>query len=492
MSNHALSSSRRKLLPLGAALLMLGAAAGAASSRLLADHAATSRETTPAIPAGERAADTVTFPTDKQSAAGIEVAVVSAEPLAVRVWRTGRIALNRDRIAHLSPPAEGVVKEVRAKLGQTVAASDVLAVLESRELAQAKMEFLQTRVGRSTERERAAWATETAKNAGELVSALLANRPLDDVDREFAAKPVGDVRQQIVSAYLKRNLLRTQAEMQKQAGAVSDATLRRTESEADAAEAQFKALVEEVRFETRHRAQLADLRRKESETAYDVARTRLLLYGLSPEAVETLDPIAEGNRVGELAVVSPFEGTVVEKHAVTSERVGPQFQMFVLADLATVWVEADIYENDLPLLRELGQRPLEFRSAIAGLAARPAKLVYSGDVVDPASRSLSLTAEAANADRALKPGTFVEVGLPAGDAATALQVPTSAVFRHENRPSIFVQVAEDRFRCTTVTTGRTAGDRIEIVAGLAAGDRVAIRGSFVLKSELLKDQMIGE
>jgi RND family efflux transporter MFP subunit len=250
--------------------------------------------------------------------------------------------------------------------------------------------------------------------------------------------------------------------------------------------------VEELRFQVKNQVRQADLKLKDAETAFDVARAKLLLFGLSAAAVERLDPIAEGSAASHLTVKAPFAGTVVEKHAVRSERVDPKSQMFVLADLSSVWVQADVFESDLPLVRGVKDRPVVFRSVAAGVPERSARLVYAGDLIDKASRALTLTAEADNADRLLKPGMFVEVGFDIGDRTPVLQIPTSAVFRHENKPFVFIKAADDRFRRADVTLGRTAGERVEVTAGLTAGDRVVVRGGFVLKSELLKDQMTGE
>ena len=250
--------------------------------------------------------------------------------------------------------------------------------------------------------------------------------------------------------------------------------------------------MEEFRFQVKNQVRQAELKLKDAEVAFDVGKAKLLLFGLSAGAVEQLDPISEGSAASHLKVKAPFAGTVVEKHAVRSERVDPKTQMFVLADLSAVWVQADVFESDLPLIREVKDRPVMFRSVAAGVPERPARIVYAGDLVDKSSRALTLTAEADNADRLLKPGMFVEVGFDAGDQKPALQIPASAVLRHENKPFVFVQISDDRFRRADITLGRTAGERVEVTSGLAAGDRVVVRGGFVLKSELLKDQMAGE
>lgn len=435
----------------------------------------------------------VTLAPDKQAAAGVEAVPVAPEPFAWTVWRPGKVTLDEDRVAHVCPPAEGVVHAAPVRLGQTVAAGDVLAVLESREFLQTKLDFLKAKAALATEREHAARTTATMTNAQELLALLAADTPLPAVEKALKDKPIGDWRQQLVTAYTKRNQLKADAASKSATrGVVPELQVQKAAADLDAAEAGYAALVEEMRFQARHEIRRAELKLKEAETALDVARTHLLVFGLTADAVARLDPTAEGAAASHLAIKAPFAGTVVEKHAVLSERVGPQSQLFVLADLSAVWVQADLFEPDLPLLRSLADRPVVFRTSADGFTPRSAKVLYAGDLIDKASRSLTLTAEAANPSRDLKPGLFVEVGFQAGDQAPAVLLPAAAVLRHDNRPFVFVQTGEAAFRRTDVTLGRPAGDRVEVVRGLTAGERVVVKGAFTLKSELLKDQMVGE
>lgn len=476
-------------------LLAVGLAVGAVGGRWLSPPTATpsDKAAVPAEPADKADDGVVTFDQDRQASAGVEVAALTLHPLAVRTWRTGRVALHEDRVAHVCPPAEGVVRQVAVKLGQAVAAGDTLAVIESKELGQVKLDAHRAKLAVAAEREVLARTRTTTANAEELLQLLAADTPVAEVERATAGKPIGDWRQQLVGAYTRRNQLKAQvAAQQGSPGVVPAATLRKTEADADAAAATYTALVEETRFQVKNQVRQAELKLKEAETALDVARTKLLLFGLTAKQVDALDPIAEGAAASHLVVAAPFAGVVVDKHAVRSERVEPKDQLFVVADLSRVWVQADLFEADLPLARGLTGRAVTFRAPLAGVGERPATVTYAGDLIDKASRSLTLTAEADNADRALKPGLFVEVGFDTGDSTPVLQVPAAAVLRHENRPFVFVQTGDDRFKRVGVELGRSGEGVVEVTAGLKAGDRVVTRGGFVLKSELLKDQMVGE
>lgn len=439
--------------------------------------------------------DGVTFPQSKWEAAGIKTEPVGVAPLQDHAWRTGRVLANEDRVAHVSPPVEGMVVEVRARLGQDVAAGAVLAVLESREVAQAKMDLVTSRVAFAAERERAEWATASAANTADLVRAVAAGTPAAEIDAAFKDRPVGERRQALMTAYAQRGHLRTHLDAQRAtSAALPAATLQKTEAEFAAAEAALKALCEEYKFQAAQQSRQAELKLKEAAAALDAARSRLLTLGYTAPQVEAMDPVAEGAAVSRFELKAPFAGTVVEKHAVRSERVGPQTQMFQVADLSTVWVQADAYEADLPLLRALAGTGtgLVFRAPAAGVPECPAEVVYAGDIVDRASRALLVTASAQNDGRALKPGMYVEVGLPRGGSEPVLQVPASAVQRYEGKAFVFVHAKGDEFRRADVALGRGAGDRTEVRSGLRPGDRVVTEGGFVLKSELLRDQLGGD
>lgn len=488
------SHTRRGSWVTAVSLLAAGLVVGGVGTRLLfpaAVHADRPGET--GVTADSAEEGVVSFDRERQSAAGVEVATVTPHPLVARTWRTGRVALHEDRLAHICPPAEGVVREVAVRLGQTVAAGDKLAVIESKEFGQAKLDAHRAKLAVAAEREVLDRTRTTMANAEELLKLLAADTPVVDIEKVMTGKPIGDWRQQLVAAYSRRNQLKEQVASQAGSeGVVSALTRRKTEVEADAAAAAYTSLVEESRFQVKNQVRQAELKLKEAETASDMARTKLFLYGLTAKQIDAIDPIAEGSAAAHLVVAAPFAGVVVEKHAVRSERVEPKDQLFLVADLSRVWVQADLFEADLPLTRGLKDRPIVFRSAVAGVAERTATVVYAGDLIDRASRSLTLTAEAVNADGVLKPGLFVEVGLDAGDRTQAIQVPAGAVLRHENKPFVFVQAGDEQFKRTPVELGRTGDGLVEVTAGLKGGDRVVVRGGFMLKSELLKDQMVGE
>jgi cobalt-zinc-cadmium efflux system membrane fusion protein len=162
-----------------------------------------------------------------------------------------------------------------------------------------------------------------------------------------------------------------------------------------------------------------------------------------------------------------------------------------VADLSTVWVLVDIHEKDLAKVHK-GQAATVSVSAFPDQKLK-GRITYIADLVDEATRTVKARVAVANPGRKLKPEMFatVELALPA-DAAATLAVPEDALQEIDGKKVLFV--VDDKgveFAPRTVEPGRTAGGMVEIVSGLKEGERYAIKGSFILKSELKKGELEG-
>jgi cobalt-zinc-cadmium efflux system membrane fusion protein len=435
----------------------------------------------------------VKFAEARWAAAGIKVEPAASAPFTERVWRTGHLALDDTRVAHVMPLAEGIVREVPTRLGQDVKAGDVLAVLDSREVGQAKLDLVKARMATEFARVQQEWTETVSKNGAELVAATAAGTPMAEIEKRFNDRPIGDLRQQLMTAYSRRIQARTYLDattLTGAAAAIPESSVVRLRADYEAADATFRALGEEVKFQTGQQVRAGAQKLREAQTAEAVCRSALMMLGYTRAEIDAMDPIAEGPKVSLFPVRAPFAGTVIEQHAVRSERVGPTQQVFQVADLSVLWLLADVPQGDLSLARSLAGGRIRFRTAEAD-PLRDADVFYTGDVVDPATRAVELMAAVPNRDRGLKAGMFVEVEL-AKPGGSAVQVPAGAVMRQGAQPFVFVHTGGDEFRRADVKLGRADGDAVEVVGGLTPGQSVVVAGGFVLKSELFKDQMAGE
>lgn len=223
----------------------------------------------------------------------------------------------------------------------------------------------------------------------------------------------------------------------------------------------------------------------------EVAKAKLEILGYSEKQLEDVKPDKKTGHLSHYNVIAPFAGTIIAKNVVMAERVGIDTEMFRLADLSTVWVQADIYQKDLPAIARLGDT-MTFRAPTAqdgSLHTHTAKIFYRGDVLDPRTRTMRLQAVAENKDGHLKPGMFVEIEIPSQDSQDILAIPGSAVLEVDAQKVVFVQESEIEFCKVAVVTGITTNGVVEVRQGLKVGDKVVTSGVFALKSEMMKGEI---
>jgi cobalt-zinc-cadmium efflux system membrane fusion protein len=222
----------------------------------------------------------------------------------------------------------------------------------------------------------------------------------------------------------------------------------------------------------------AELRR--AEAALGSARQRLDALG------------AAAGEGGEHTLTAPFAGVVVARDASLGEMVSPEDQLFTVANLDRLWIELDVYERDLSEIA-MGQAVQVTTTAYSGRTF-PGEIVYVGDLLDPATRTVRARVEVTNPERALKPGMFATALIEVGEAGEAVPaVPEEAVQEMEGRSVVFVPGdLPGEFRVRTVETGELIeGGRVLVLSGLGPEDSVVTTGAFTLRSELAEAE-IGE
>jgi RND family efflux transporter MFP subunit len=210
------------------------------------------------------------------------------------------------------------------------------------------------------------------------------------------------------------------------------------------------------------------------------AMTKLRYWDISEDQIAELERTRTPKKT--LRMSAPRDGVVVEKMVVEGQMVEPGMKLYRVADLATVWIQAQVYEQDLPFIR-LGQE------AVVSLASQPepkfrGRVTYLYPTVDDKTRTARVRLEFHNPGYFLKPGMYAGVEMAAELAPSALLVPDTAVLRSGEKNTVFVALEGGRFEPRTVTLGaRAEGDRYEVLRGLKEGERVVTSGQFMLDSE---------
>ena len=191
-----------------------------------------------------------------------------------------------------------------------------------------------------------------------------------------------------------------------------------------------------------------------------------------------------------IAIRSPFAGVVINVAAAPDTVVDPSSELFEVADLSRVWVQADVYEKDIGRIR-VGQMASISVDSYPG-EKFTGEMTYIGDIVDLQTRTVKVRCEVPNPTTKLKLGMFVSVSLPTIFNKNALAVPATAIQQVEADKVVFVQRDATHFEKRVVQLGEDTGDWIEIISGLQKGEKVVSQGAFFVKSELLKEQLGGE
>jgi len=217
-----------------------------------------------------------------------------------------------------------------------------------------------------------------------------------------------------------------------------------------------------------------------AEGLRETARTKLKYWDISPDQIAELEQTRQPRKT--LRVLAPIDGFVVEKLAVDGQMVEAGMKLYRLADLALVWVHAQVYEQDLPFVR-LGQEATVSLSYLPDRKFR-GRVTYIYPTLDPKTRTVQVRMEFHNPGYFLKPGMFASVELVAELSPSTLLVPDMAVLRSGERNTVFVALDAGKFQARTVRLGaRAQDDLLQVLGGLAAGERVVVSGQFMLDSE---------
>lgn len=216
------------------------------------------------------------------------------------------------------------------------------------------------------------------------------------------------------------------------------------------------------------------------------ARRRLRLWDISEEQIRELEQTGQVRK--SLTLYSPYGGIVLEKMAFKGMRVEPGMALYKLADLSVVWLIADIYEYELPLIR-LGQQASINLSYLPG-EAFTGKAVFIYPYLDAQTRTARVRFEFANPRGTLKPEMYagVEITIRLGDKVA---VPEGAIIDTGIRKVAIVEKGAGYFEPRDVKLGTKAGDYYEVLDGLKVGERVVTSANFLIDSESKLKEAVG-
>ena len=219
--------------------------------------------------------------------------------------------------------------------------------------------------------------------------------------------------------------------------------------------------------------------RTASDDLVESTRRRLMLSGMTASQVATLESTRKP--IFATSIISPVSGVVTNKLAVEQQYVAQGEALLAVADLSQVWVEADVYEQQLPSVH-IGDSVEITAGAVPGRTFR-GKVAFIVPVIAGSTRTARVRIDLPNPGLALKPDMYVSVRILGAPAPPHIMVPASAVIDRGQQQFIWVETTPGAYEPRRVETGGRHGESIVILSGLQEGDNVVVEGGFLLDSE---------
>ena len=443
---------------------------------------------------------------------GIRIAPVRKGTVRREVRVPGEIKTDSDKLAHVVPRASGIVREVKKTLGDKVEAGEILAWIESDELAKAKLDFFDKESEVGCCEIILPRAQDIFMNVARLIAALEKGAGEADI-KKLDGMEMGVYRGRLLTVYAAYRAAKTTHEREaalrtKQISSGQD--LLSAETKLAQARANFQAAMDTARFETLIAYTEAAQERQVAAFNAVAAEEQLRLKGADDEVVAGLralvpkisglepclcdDPnckqdelpslqktLGKDKRFAWYALRSPFAGTLIEKHMALGESIDTASEVFTIADLSSVWVDLAISQQSIPEVREGYPSTVIFPDG----SKSETVIQFVSPIIAPETRTAMARTTLENADGLYRPGTFIEAVIHVPSNEQAIVVPKASVQLVNDHSCVFVW-GKGAFELREVQTGSSDTHNVEILQGLNAGEKVAAANAFHLKAEYIK------
>lgn len=354
---------------------------------------------------------------------GLKIANIQVQKLPVLIKSTGEVKAMASQIEHTYSPVTGQLISVAFKVGQFVRQGQVLATIKSDQIGQLETDLLQ--------------------QALDLKESIRQTQLQLELDRKI---------------YIRENKLYTE--------------LISPRADVEAAQVQYE------KDQALYRAQKNKL-----QSLIKSYQIRLSLYGASADVARNV--VIQQRIFPLIYLTAPKSGLLIEKNINVGELVETNKNLFTIANLETVWLVAEVFEDDISKVH-LGMPVNVNLDAFPGKVFR-GKISFIATLLDPDTRTLEVRADVENKNLKLKPNMFARVEIVSSQKQS-LTIPTSALQRNGDYTFAYKLMGGHRFLEQKVNTGLVSGSFTELLQGLRLGDQVVTEGSLALKGEILRQQ----
>ncbi|MFN8574143.1 MAG: efflux RND transporter periplasmic adaptor subunit [Gemmatimonadaceae bacterium] len=211
----------------------------------------------------------------------------------------------------------------------------------------------------------------------------------------------------------------------------------------------------------------------------EAARARLRAWDVPESVIHDVEVTGQAKRT--LTIRAPASGVVVDKQVLAGQSIAAGQNLLRVADLSTVWLEADVFEQDLNAVR-IGMPVVVDIRALPG-EERTGHVTFIAPTLDAATRTARLRIELSNRKRDLKPGMFASIRFGAPSRGDIISVPRSAVLSTGERSIVFVKRSDGMLEPRVVVIGGSNDERTQVLRGLAVGETVVASATFLVDAE---------
>lgn len=211
----------------------------------------------------------------------------------------------------------------------------------------------------------------------------------------------------------------------------------------------------------------------------DLTSERLQLLGFQDRQIAGLKASRTLNQLVD--VYADQDGIITQLNVAEKMFVTPGMSILTIADLSTVWVLADVFEEQSQWLAEGLDAKVETSFQAGSQLKGSVDYVYP--MVDPLTRTIKVRLKFENADEILKPNMYAQVRIAAEERMNVLTIPQDALIRTGGANRVILSLGDGRFEPRDVTTGLSSGGDLEILSGIVEGDEVVVSGQFLIDSE---------
>lgn len=419
-----------------------------------------------------------------------EIGFKTAGPatLKSKLTLSGEIGLNEEKIVHIVPRLDGLVKKVFKDLGDRVVIGDIMAIIESRELADAKINYFASIKHSNLAKEDLERETLLYKNTSRMLELLEKKLDLEEVYGQLKDLQIGKSRELLLPAYAKLNLTRSVFLREKklfEKGISSESEFLRAVESNKSSEAKYIALREKIAYDGQWSIRQKKKTHEIATLNLQTARQKLLALGLSNEEISRFSNQKE-HAFTQYELRSPLSGVIIQKHVTTGEAVKNDDDIFLLADFSDVWANIAIPAKDLKHVK-LGQT-ITVKDENLGIEAK-GKLTYLDSIINEKNRTVTGRVVIPNPKKQWHPGTFVTVEIVLEERTVPLAVPSEAIQTIRDWSVVFVKYG-NFFEARPLELGENDGKWVEVLQGLSADEQYVAQNSFVVKAEIEKSSAV--